>query len=466
MHYNYCVAGMVPGATKDSDWLLPIRANRNRRDANCSLINRIVRLALTKGKIMEPRQIRGLEIAAKCKIRRMGFQYVVPSQTGNGKYYVSLEGENPRCTCPDHETRGVTCKHAYAVQYMLERKQNKDGSESVTETIEITESIKRTTYRQVWPAYNAAQTNEKHLFQSLLYDLCRGLQEPPRGKGRPRIRMSDGIFSAAFKVYSTVSGRRFMCDLKDATERGYLKRTPHYNSIFNVMEDERVTPVLHHLIGISGLPLKAVETDFAADSSGFSTSRFTRWYDHKYGGERKEHDWVKCHIMCGVKTNVVTAVEIAGRSANDARMFPPLLDKTTAKFNVEEVSGDMAYLSRSNVNKIADSGAVPYIPFKCNSVAHDDDPAIWQKMFHLFQFNRDEFAEHYHKRSNVESTFSMIKAKFRDHIRSKTDAAMVNEALCKFLCHNICCVIQKMFELGIDPAFWADSTVAQEVGLN
>jgi len=45
-------------------------------------------------------------------------------------------------------------------------------------------------------------------------------------------------------------------------------------------------------------------------------------------------------------------------------------------------------------------------------------------VYHLYQFNRAEFLQHYHKRSNVESTFSMIKAKFRDHVRSKTDVAM------------------------------------------
>ena len=68
-------------------------------------------------------------------------------------------------------------------------------------------------------------------------------------------------------------------------------------------------------------------------------------------------------------------------------------------------------------------------------------------------FNREQFAAHYHKRSNVESTFSMIKAKFRDHVRSKTDVAMKNEVLCKVLCHNICCVIGAMHELGIEAAF-------------
>ena len=31
--------------------------------------------------------------------------------------------------------------------------------------------------------------------------------------------------------------------------------------------------------------------------------------------------------------------------------------------------------------------------------------------------------------------------------------AQVNEVMAKFLCHNICVVIQAMYELGIDPSF-------------
>jgi transposase len=54
-------------------------------------------------------------------------------------------------------------------------------------------------------------------------------------------------------------------------------------------------------------------------------------------------------------------------------------------------------------------------------------------MFHFFSFKQDEFLAHYHKRSNVESTFGMIKRKFGDAVRSKTDVAMKNEALCKLL---------------------------------
>jgi transposase len=44
---------------------------------------------------------------------------------------------------------------------------------------------------------------------------------------------------------------------------------------------------------------------------------------------------------------------------------------------------------------------------------------------------REEFLRHYHKRSNVETAVMMIKSKFGDAVRSKTEVAMRNEVLCK-----------------------------------
>ncbi len=34
-----------------------------------------------------------------------------------------------------------------------------------------------------------------------------------------------------------------------------------------------------------------------------------------------------------------------------------------------------------------------------------------------------------------------------------TPTAQVNEVLCKILCHNICVLIQSIYELGIEPVF-------------
>jgi len=61
---------------------------------------------------------------------------------------------------------------------------------------------------------------------------------------------------------------------------------------------------------------------------------------------------------------------------------------------------------------------------------------------------------HYHQRSNVESTFSMIKKKFGDSVFSQTETAMRNAVFCKVLCHNLVVVAHEMHELGIDPTFW------------
>ena len=76
--------------------------------------------------------------------------------------------------------------------------------------------------------------------------------------------------------------------------------------------------------------------------------------------------------------------------------------------------------------------------------------------------NVEWFETHYHKRSNVESTFSMIKAKFGDSLRSKTKTAQVNEALCKILCHNLCVIIHSMYELKIEPDFWQENDTPKE----
>jgi transposase len=174
--------------------------------------------------------------------------------------------------------------------------------------------------------------------------------------------------------------------------------------------------------------------------------------------------WVKAHIMCGVKTNVVTAVEIFHKDANDSPQLPKLLDTTAKRFTVKEVSADLAYSSRWNLDAIDSLGAAPLIPFKKNATDNFGGP--WAKMFHFFQLHRDEFLDRYHLRSNVESTFSAVKRKFGDSCRSKCDVAMKNEVLAKLVCHNIVCVIHEMHESGVDPTFWAETSVAQKVSNN
>ncbi len=172
----------------------------------------------------------------------------------------------------------------------------------------------------------------------------------------------------------------------------------------------------------------------------------------------EKKDWIKVHLMCGVKTNVVTAVEISDRHAGDSLYFKPLVEATRQNFIMNQVSADKAYLSSDNLKTVVDADAQPFIPFKANSVAYDKRHSpLWKQMYHYFSYNQERFMANYHKRSNVESTFMMIKAKFGDSLRSRTRVAQINEALLKVLCHNICCLIQSMYELGLKPKFWAEA---------
>jgi len=323
---------------------------------------------------MELREQKGLEIAKKVKLEPQGDRWFVPSQARvkggtnhGGSYIVKPDALNPNCTCPDHEMRGLKCKHIYAVEFTIRREFTDDGkAQTVTETV----SVKKT-YRQEWSAYNQAQTTEKDQFQSLLRPLCNGIGEPSQRNGRPRLPFDEMIFATTFKVYSTVSQRRFMCDLRDAHSKGYISKVPHFNSISNYLDNEALTPYLKMLIEESSLPLQALETDFAVDSSGFSTSRFVQWVQAKHHDPRllEKRDWVKVHLMCGVKTNIVTAVEITDRFAGDSPQFKTLVDATAANFVMQEVSADKAYLSAANLQTVVDHAAMPYIPFKSNSAS-------------------------------------------------------------------------------------------------
>ncbi len=314
-----------------------------------------------------------------------------------------------------------------------------------------------------WTAYDAAQSEEKRRFAVLLAELCSTVPQPPQtGKGRPRLPLSDMLFASVYKVYVGFSLRRFTSDLRQAFVDGQVNSMPSFNSISHYMRNPELADILKSLITASSLPLKAVETDFAADSSGFSTSRYVRWFNKKYGRETDNREWVKCHLMCGVNTKTVSAVDISGWTAHDTNYFIPLLERTAANFDVREVSADKAYLSRKNLNAVEVVGGMPFIPFKSNTL-EPTGAGAWARMYHLFMYRREQYMEHYHKRSNIETAFSMIKGKFGSYLRSKSDTGQINEALCKVLAHNICVLVQATHELGIEPIFRTEIQPVQKM---
>lgn len=401
-----------------------------------------------------PREEKGRQIARTAKIKKVGGRWSVPSQSSiAAAYLVDLVDET--CTCKDHELRGrgsakVRCKHQEAVLFQIAWSQTVDTDGTVTETL----TVKRTQTPRNWPAYHESQVNEKAHVERLLSGLCDGIVQPPQAMGRPRNLLRDEVYALVHKVYTGMSGRRAQEDLKRCAERGYVTSALSYNSMFRAMEDPALTPILRTLIEEAALPLRDFESQFSPDSTGFSTITYgPRYFDHKHGKVKADHPFVKFHAFTGNLTNVIVNARVTDGA--DCPQLPGMLDEAVARgFQIEQVSADKGYLSKVNVKAIRAVGAQPFIPFKINSTGKG--PAEWREMFAFFMLKQPEFLAHYHRRSNVESTFWMVKSKFGSSVRSKLPTAMANECYAKAVCHNLACLVTSMYESGLKPTFFQD----------
>jgi len=412
---------------------------------------------------LDARHQRALALVAskRASIKHMaGARWLVPSQSSASGGYV-VDADANTCSCPDHEERGVRCKHIWTVAIIRQEISMPDGSVVMTETTvaaAVTATVTtppRVTYKQAWPAYNRAQAEEGARVQLLLRALCDGIVEPPQAKGRPRLPLADVVYSATMQVFGGMSGRRSTSDTRALAERGLVRRAPSYNSTFRYLAGAELAPLLKTLVHEAAAPLRAVETTFATDSTGFAMNTYARWFDEKHGGEKRCQRWIKLHAQVGTVTNVIASVEATESNVGDVVMLAPLLASAVERgFTVRELSADKAYLANDVLTAIEAAGAVPYIPLNANS-RPTGKSAAWRRLYHMFEARNDEFLAHYHRRSNAESTFSMVKRKFGPSVRAKTPPAQINEVLLKCICHNLSVLVHAIHELGIEPSFWS-----------
>ena len=270
--------------------------------------------------------------------------------------------------------------------------------------------------------------------------------------GRPKLKLRDQVFCCILKIYGQLSSRQSQCLFHQSFERQQISHEPHYNAISKTLLNPETTKVLQKLIRLSSQPLVCIETDFAVDSSGFRCSSFGSYCSQKHRSNMK-HNWLKVHICTGVKTNIITEVVITDEHVHDSPQFEQLICSTAERFNVNDVVADLGYSSKKNLAIVKKIGGNAYIPFKKNTAGVSRGSMVWTRAYHYFQLHRDEFMEHYHKRSNVESTFAAIKSKFGETIKSKNRVAQENEMLCKIIAYNITVLINAIFEFGISPDY-------------
>lgn len=400
--------------------------------------------------------------------------WITPSQSDPTIWYrIAIDDDGSHCNCQDHETRAVPCKHIYGLQFhLMKLEQAKSCPASITSQPTITKFdiqpepslyIPSNAHVELpsapgsqthWQTYNKFQRNEKGLFKLLLASLCSGIPEPPaQTTGRPSIPIADLAFGIVDRAYAKLSARRFNYDIRQSAADDIISKPFSYNKLLDFLYSEDTTTLLRALIVESSMPMKDIERTFAPDSSGFATKSYIRWFDEKWGKEQTIAAWVKTHIITGVWSHIVTAANASREQNGDITEFPALLDTTMCTFTVDDVVADGGYMSEDNLERLESLGIESYIPFARNAKFHKDN-SVWDRHLAFFLLHSDQFYDHYHRRSQVETTFSMIKAKFDAYVLGRTPTSQVNCVLAKIVAHNLCVIARAIYESGLAPTFW------------
>jgi len=320
------------------------------------------------------------------------------------------------------------------------------------------------TYSQNWPAYDQAKTNEDVLFKRLLDELLfLATEEKPYKRGRRGYSTRDKIFCMAIKIYYRSDLRKAQSILKEMQNLHLIRKVPCFKSIDNFFNDPSLSEVLDKLILLTALPLAKLEETGAIDATGFSMNQFQNWNSYKWGkSQGKERIWRKAHACVGCKTNIFLSIKVTKQNVHDLKMVEEVIGAKTKYFDMEEFVADKAYSTRAVFKFLHDLGLTPYIPFKKNAIGTPKGVSIWRTMYDLFHTYRSVYDMHYHTRSNIETSFSMLKQRFGGHLMTKKFIANTNEIKTKALCHNLCVLITETFESDISVDF--ESCVKKATG--
>jgi len=181
----------------------------------------------------------------------------------------------------------------------------------------------------------------------------------------------------------------------------------------------------------------------------------------------RKRDHITVHISAGVKSKIITALNVETKKGRDNIIFREHVDKTARNFKIREWSGDGMYWARNfkirewsgdgmywakdNCKKISEIGAKPYFNCKKSWNGKQSGVPSWKKMNQESKDNPKEYGKHYHKRSNVETANQMKKMLHGDKVYSEFRSARINEESFRWINHNINVLNRAKYEWKIIP---------------
>ena len=176
-----------------------------------------------------------------------------------------------------------------------------------------------------------------------------------------------------------------------------------------------------------------------------SLTTASTWYNYRIKRELKKKDHLKEHITSTAKYNAAVAVDISPEG--DAKFIRPHVQKIKKQgFNLNDMSGDKAYLTRDGCNAVKEAGGKAHFRIKSNTITKAKGSQEWKRTV-IAQKNEDpKEIDAYNLRQNAESTNKAKKAKFGSKIRSKLNSAREAEAMMKWCVYNITAICRAYYD--------------------
>ena len=316
---------------------------------------------------------------------------------------------------------------------------------------------KRKTYKKDEALYNLIQENEVFIFLRFLplavLFVCKN-ESLWKGEGRPPCKLIDILICLSIQQYFGKSLRRSMGIIRLVTRAANIfVNIPCFKTLDNYLNNPLIKSYLAEIIEITSKPLSTLEKYFATDSTGESTSTASTWFNIRAGKTVKKKDHVTVHITTGTLLNTVTAVTVNAYAGEDNIIFRRHNQLTAKNFDINEHSGDSAYLCKENCDDVESVGGKPFFRPKSNTLVKSDGSYAWLRMMLNYYNHPIKAKRSYNRRLNVESTNHAKKTKFGSRVKSKNDTAKENESTIQWIDYNFSVLSRVYYGYDIKPHF-------------
>jgi hypothetical protein len=415
-------------------------------------------------------------------------------------------GISYQCFCPDQKKAGRRdCAHRFCQKLI-------DGGVVVSGSLTQTERNQAVAERR--PARKRTAHNEKSVRSTQRDARVKMPTEIPRlilslktawERDNPNDAMAirhnrltaDGVRCAALllKICEGKSADAMISRYQDLIDDGHidLNAPPHQNTLTNWMNEIALTCILLNWLFRTTWPFRKREVAAIADSTKVSQLRVAHSRLVEYGSDKRPTaTWVKAHVLIGLETMIVMAIEFSTKDRGDVDFLERLVERARETFSLKFLLADKAYLSEDILGALWKLGIRACIPVKSKWDLETKNIyyAAARALVEWYDGRPRSFDEIYRLRPKIEGAFSLLKrlaggfcwSRGRGRRDNKTGklhfdqavtkdgpcVAWQNETICKFIYTNLRATVTLEEETGVGscPAEWCTSDSRRGLGFS